>query len=78
MAKSNLIFFRPGFVVSAALVLLGLVLGFGLIGISVARESGHPQAYLWIPGLLAAASAVLIIGILLRLVRRAFSSAHRR
>jgi hypothetical protein len=78
MAKSNLIYFRPGLVVSAALVLLGLVLGFGLIGISVARESDLYHAYLWVPGLLAAASAFLIIAILFRLIRRVFSSSRNR
>jgi hypothetical protein len=78
MAKRNLFFLRPGFLVSAALTLLALVLGFGLIGISVAGESELYRRHVWVPAALSAASGLLMAGILTRWARRAWSAPRRR
>jgi hypothetical protein len=49
-----------------ALILLAGLLGFALIGVSVARGDEAYRGFIWVPWLLAGASGVLIIGILAR------------
>lgn len=52
------------------LVLLAAVLGFGLIGISVARGEEAYRGFVWVPRLLVGASGLVIVTILVRAVRR--------
>jgi hypothetical protein len=53
-----------------ALILLAGVLGFALIGVSVARGAEAYRGFIWVPRLLAGASGVLIVAILVRAFRR--------
>jgi hypothetical protein len=62
---------RPVLTHSAAaralvLILLAGVLGFALIGVSVARSEEAYRGFVWVPWLLAGASGVLIVAILVR------------
>jgi hypothetical protein len=50
--------------------LLGALLFFGLIGISVAREAEATVPHSWIPRLLVIASGFLIATTLYRIIRR--------
>ena len=58
--------------VATALVLAALsaLLGFALIGVSVAEEFEAYHGYIWIPRLLVAVSAILIAAVIGRLLRR--------
>ena len=60
---------RPVLVHTLVLVFLGAILAFGLIGISVARESTTSLPHIWLPGTLAIASGLLIAITLYRLIR---------
>jgi len=48
------------------LILLAGLLGFALIGSSVARSDEAYRGFVWVPRLLAGASGVLIVDILVR------------
>jgi hypothetical protein len=61
---------HPGLIYSLVLTFLGAILAFGLIGISVARESETTLPYIWVPRLLIIACGVLIATTLYRLIRR--------
>jgi hypothetical protein len=63
---------HPILVHTLALAFLGGVLVFGLIGISVARESATSQPHIWVPRLLTIASGFLIATTLYRIIRRMF------
>ena len=60
--------------VATALLLAALcaLLVFGLIGVSVAEEFEPYHAYIWVPRLLVAVSAILIATVMARLLRRRF------
>ena len=65
---------RPVLTHSAAaralvLTVLAGVLGFALIGISVARGEEAYRGFIWVPRLLAGATGVLIVAILARAFR---------
>jgi NADH:ubiquinone oxidoreductase subunit 6 (subunit J) len=62
----------PVLVHTVVLVILGAILVFGLIGISVARESATSLPHIWVPGTLAIASGLLIAIALYRFIRRWF------
>jgi hypothetical protein len=55
--------------VFAIIFMLGVFL-FGIAGISVAREIEAYSGYVWVPALLVAISAIMIISTTLRLIRR--------
>ena len=61
---------HPALVYSLVLTLLGAVIAFGLVGISVARDSETTLPYIWVPRLLIIACGVLIATTLHRLIRR--------
>jgi hypothetical protein len=46
---------------------------FGFTGLSVALEFDRFRSYIWVPGALVALSAVTILSIVFRLVKRYFS-----
>jgi hypothetical protein len=50
--------------------MLGALLIFGLVGISVARESEASLRHIWVPRLLAIVSGFLIATTLYRIIRR--------
>jgi hypothetical protein len=52
------------------LALLGTILCFALVGLSVAKESEAYQPFIWVPRLLAILSGFLIATILWRIIRR--------
>jgi len=53
-----------------AIVLLVVVLLFGLVGISVARENVEYHEYMWVAVLLAVLSGAVIVSTAIRLVKR--------
>ena len=53
-----------------AIIFMIAVFFFGIAGISVARESEAYNGYVWIPALLVATSAIMIISTTYRLIRR--------
>ncbi len=55
------------------ILLMLAVLFFGVVGVTVTRESPEYQGHLWLPLLLAAMSLWVMASIFLRLIRR-----HRR
>jgi fumarate reductase subunit D len=61
---------HPALVYTLVLAVLGFVLFFGLIGISVARESAATIPHSWVPRLLVIASGFLIATTLYRIIRR--------
>jgi fumarate reductase subunit D len=61
---------HPALVYSIVLALLGALLFFGLIGMSVARETEAYFAYIWVPRLLVIVSGFLIATTLYRIIRR--------
>ena len=52
------------------LAVLGALLFFGLIGISVAREAEAALPHIWVPRLLVIVSGFLIATTLYRIIRR--------
>lgn len=62
--------FHPALGVSLVLLLLAAVLLFGVIGASVAQEVEAYRGYAWVPHLLVMISAVLMVCILVRALRR--------
>jgi hypothetical protein len=71
--KSFVFRVHPVVGVSLALLALAAVLVFGLIGASVAREVEAYRGYAWVPRLLVTVSGVLMIGFLVRALRRQWS-----
>jgi hypothetical protein len=61
---------HPALVYPIVLALLGALFFFGLIGISVARETGTYLADIWVPRLLVIVSGFLIVTTLYRIIRR--------
>lgn len=61
---------HPALVYSLVLALLGALLFFGLIGISVAREAEATLPYIWVPRLLVIVTGFLIATTLYRIIRR--------
>jgi hypothetical protein len=61
---------HPVLVYTLVIAFLSVILVFGLIGISVARESTTDLPHIWVPRLLAIASGFLIATILYRIIRR--------
>ncbi len=70
-------FNHPAVVYAAALAVLGLVLAFAWIGVSVTEEAEAYQGYAWVPRLLAGASALLIATTLFRILRRLLFTRRR-
>ena len=53
-----------------AITFLMLVLLFGLVGISVAREIEQYHHYVWVPAVLVVLSAGVMASAIIRLIRR--------
>ncbi|MBI9077366.1 MAG: hypothetical protein JEZ02_18305 [Desulfatibacillum sp.] len=51
-------------------VIMGLIAGFGLMGVHVGWEAREFRGDLWVPGLLVVFSGVVMLSLLVRLVRR--------
>ena len=60
------------------MVFLALVLAFAAVGIVVARQTPDFKGHIWVPGVLAAASALVIGSTGLRLFRRRRGRQGRR
>ena len=52
------------------LIIMLLVLFFAMAGISVSRENSGYQGYVWVPALLLAMTAAIIITTIARLIKR--------
>ena len=52
------------------LIIMLLVLLFAMAGISVSRENSEYQGYVWVPALLLAMTAAIIITTIARLIKR--------
>ncbi|MFH1984988.1 MAG: hypothetical protein ABIL58_24360 [Pseudomonadota bacterium] len=52
------------------IVFLLLVLFFSLVGVSVAQSLPSPAMFLWVPVLLASLSAIVLLTVSARLIRR--------
>jgi len=61
---------HPALVYSLVLAVLAALFYFGLIGVSVARESEATLPHIWVPRLLVIVSGFLIATTLYRIVRR--------
>lgn len=78
-SRRSLIFrLHPAVSVSLALLALVAVLIFGAIGASVAQEVEAYRGYAWVPRLLMIVSALLMVCILARVLRRMVSRKYNR
>ena len=70
-------FNHPAVAYASVLAVLGTVLTFAGVGISVAESTDAYRPYAWVPRLLAAASVVLIAAALFRILRRLLFTRRR-
>jgi len=54
----------------AVMVFMGLVVLFGVAGMSVSREFDEFQGYVWVPVLLVVMGAAVIVSTAIRLIKR--------
>jgi len=52
------------------IVTMGIILFFGFTGISVARENPYTHPHVWVPVLVVALSAAVIVSSVIRLIKR--------
>ena len=60
------------------MVFLALVMVFAAVGIVEARQTPDFRGHIWVPGVLVAASALVIVSTGLRLIRRGRGRQQRR
>ena len=68
--KAVIPWYRSNKVYVLAIVFMFLVLLFGIAGISVARGIEDYRGYIWIPITLVSMSAIIIISVTYRLIKR--------
>ena len=68
--KAVIPWYRSGKIYIFAIVFMPLVFLFGLAGISVAQDIEAYKGYIWVPSLLVAMSAFMIVTTTYRLIKR--------
>jgi hypothetical protein len=75
--KAVIPWYRSNKIYIFAMVFMLLVLLFGIAGISVASENDMYSGYIWVPIILVALSAMVIITTTYRLVKRYFTRTSK-
>ena len=68
--KAVIPWYRSSQIYIFAIVFMLLVFLFGIAGVSVAREIEAYNGYIWVPIVLVAMSALMVIATIYRLIRR--------
>lgn len=75
--KAVIPWYRSNKIYIFAMLLMLLILLFGIAGISVASENDIYSGYIWVPILLVALSAIIIITTTYRLLKRYFTRTSK-
>lgn len=75
--KAVIPWYRSSKIYIFAIVFMLLVFLFGIAGISVAQDIEAYRSYIWVPALLVAMSAFMIVTITYRLIKRYITRTSR-